>query len=37
MKKILLIAALSAACLTMSAQQKGDMAVGGVIGISGGS
>lgn len=37
MKKFLLIAALSAACFSASAQNKGDMAVGGVIGISGGS
>lgn len=32
-----MIAALAAACFTMSAQNKGDMAVGGVIGLSGGS
>lgn len=37
MKKILLIAALAAACLTASAQNRGDMAVGGIIGINGGS
>lgn len=37
MKKFLLIAALSAACFSVSAQNKGDMAVGGVIGVSGGS
>lgn len=37
MKKILLMAALSAVCITVSAQNRGDMAVGGIIGISGGS
>ena len=37
MKKILLIASLAAACVAASAQSKGDMAAGGIIGISGGS
>lgn len=36
MKKPLLIAALAVACISMSAQQKGDMSVGGTLGFSGG-
>ena len=37
MKKFLLTAALAAACLGMTAQEKGDFAVGGSIGVSGGT
>ena len=37
MKKILLIAVLGTAALALSAQEKGDFSVGGVIGVSGGS
>lgn len=37
MKKFLLTAAFAAACLGMTAQEKGDFAVGGSIGVSGGT
>ena len=37
MKKIILAAALAVSSITLSAQNMGDMAVGGIIGISGGS
>lgn len=36
MKKILFIIALAAASFTVSAQNKGDMSVGGILGVSGG-
>ena len=37
MKKFLIVAAMIAASVTLSAQQKGDFSVGGALGVGGGS